>query len=264
MNTHRYITPLLIILTISVSSCKLADLSEGARIDSKNSDPHITEKLLQRMSSAHGLANWERMGPYEVKIEDTFYGTVNKAISPYEKGHMSGHLSLNYANWDGLLTFEKGQPKGTTWEINHGTYIIQKPKKKANPGNHREVKFWIPTYKYFIEMPKRLQEGTVRALLPEADYNGKTYNRIIFSWNKLSPQKELDQYVIWIDQETDQIALVQYTIREIGKVFSGLAEMHDYRNVEGIMIPFSMRVKPKLDASEYMHRMELKEVKFKI
>lgn len=245
-----------------MSSCKLADLSEGVQIDTHNTDKLITATTLQKMSAAHGLSNWEKHSKYSVKIEDTFFGTLNKAISPYQNGHMSGTLSLDYTNWDGQLVFESGQPKGTVWEIKNDSYILQKPEKEPKTGNHKDVKFWIPTYKYFIELPKRLQEGTVSATLPVGTYEGKTYDRVIFSWNKLTPQKELDQYVIWIDQNTKRIALVQYTIREIGKIFSGLAEMHDYKIVNGILIPFSMRVKPKLDAKGYMHRMEIKEVKF--
>ncbi|MBV6654912.1 MAG: hypothetical protein KI786_14200 [Mameliella sp.] len=51
--------------------------------------------------------------------------------------------------------------------------------------------------------------------------NGIESEGVIASWNTVSPQKEIDQYIIWIDAASKRIVKVDYTVRDAYKFVTG-------------------------------------------
>ena len=93
--------------------------------------------------------------------------------------------------------------------------------------------------------------------------NGKTYDRVLATWNQVEPQKEMDQYVVWVEQETHLIGKVAYTIREANKFVSGYAMFEDVKDFDGVKLPTRMPVGSNLvKEGKWLHEMRIKEVTF--
>jgi len=121
------------------------------------------------------------------------------------------------------------------------------------------MKFYLPTYQYFIEFPNRIQEATSIDYLGTKIINGIKSEGIIASWNTVAPQKDLDQYLIWIDAKSKRIIKIEYTIRDKFKFVSSEAYFHDYKDYGGIILPSTMPVKSNLKKNGYISKVIIKE-----
>ena len=127
----------------------------------------------------------------------------------------------------------------------------------------KEIKFWLPTTEYFIELPLRMQEATVVGYTGEMTHGGRRYDLVFVSWGSAEPQKTVDQYLLWIDHETSLLAFVQFTVRDQGKFFKGGMEYGNYHDLDGVKVPFSLATKDNLGGDGGPHAFTIHEVHFK-
>ena len=253
----------LLITAFLFSSCinvfKLTDLrTEHSKI---HSDATKARQLLADMGKAHKIANWKKIGTYEVLFEDEFYGFWGKQGSPYKEEKMEFALRYIPGTFDGQLHILSGKEKGTIWGLQSWTsYTAQKgqePKIKKD----KDVEFWVPTYQYFIEFPYRIQEATIVNYAGTKEIEGIKCEGILASWNTLSPQKDIDQYLIWLDSKSKQIVKVEYTVRDALKFITGAATFKSYKDYNGILLPTEMPVESNLVKEGLLHTMRIKNFK---
>ena len=112
-----------------------------------------------------------------------------------------------------------------------------------HPKNDKTIEFWLPTYLYFVEAPLRIFEADVISYAGERTLNGKTYDLVYATWNDAEPQKDLDQYILWIDRETHILRQMQYTVRDKSSWIHATLRYTEYeKNDTGILFPLEMRV----------------------
>ncbi|MEO1451837.1 MAG: hypothetical protein AAFV07_20065, partial [Bacteroidota bacterium] len=193
--------------------------------------------LLTEMAIAHGVDRWDSIAHYQVDFEDEFYGAMGESGNPFPETPTK--IQLAYTPGDmktATLAIQTGSQKGTIWGLDAGKSYLQTgdaTSYKDDPMVH----FWLPTYQYFIEFPWRILEATAVGYGGEATIDGKACEAVIASWGTIEPQKDLDQYVIWIDKESKRIAKIAYTIREYYGFLTGAAYFKDYREFDGMLLP---------------------------
>ena len=229
------------------------------RTETSKNEPNEkrAKALLQEMGEAHGIANWENINTYSAKFEDVFFGTLGSNSHGYEEDSVQFLLKYIPKTFDGKLEFLSGENEGLSWGIQSWKSYIFSEGSGHKFKEDSNITFWLPTYQYFIEFPVRIQNANSFAYAGEAEIDGKTCEGIIASWNTTEPQREIDQYLIWLDKKTKRIVKLEYTIREMFNFLRGAAYFHDYKNYDGILLPSSMPVESNLLEEGFLHEMRI-------
>ncbi len=220
-----------------------------------NFDAERGQALLSAMAEAHGVPHWDSMETYSVQFEDKFFGKI-----PGEHAFQSDEvkMTIDYIpkTYNGRLTFEEGMPKGTVWGIQSWKTYIQPPNESIEWKQDGEVYFWLPTYQYFVEFPARILKADVVSYAGEREIEGRTCEGIYATWKMAEPQRDIDQYLIWVDKETKLITLMEYTIREKMNFLVGGAYFKEIQDFDGLKLPTFLPVISGL-VDGYLHEMRI-------
>jgi hypothetical protein len=238
-----------------VSFLKLSDLQlDGYKFPN---NPDKAKLLLKEMGIAHQIHMWDSIETYNVIFEDEFYGFFGKQSHPFKEQKMT--FSLNYIpkTFNGQLEIVSGKEEGAIWGIQSWETYRKNINGKIEIKKNKDMKFWVPTYQYFIEFPNRIQEATAVDYIGSKTIHGIECEGVLASWNTVLPQKDIDQYVIWLDSQSKRIVKVQYTVRDMYRFVSGAAYFQDYKDYDGFMLPSVLPVESNLVKDGYLHKMSI-------
>jgi len=248
----------ILLLALLCSSCvfKIADLrTETAKTSQEEAK---ARQLLQEMGVAHGIARWSEVETYEVNFEDEFFGFMGKQGNPFEESKTNLKLQYIPNSYDGQLTILSGEKKDLTWGIQSWKTYTLSSSQEIDFQEDEVIYFWLPTYQYFIEFPLRIQNADAVNYAGTSTVNGVTCEGILASWNTTKPQKEVDQYLIWINSESKQIVKLEYTIREFYKFLTGAVYFKDLKDYNGILLPSTLPVESNM-SKQNLHEMRIKD-----
>ncbi len=253
---------LLILLLIGLLFCGCVNLFTYADLRSEGyvypNDISKAKLLMQEMSVAHRNHLWDDIQTYNVQLEEESFGFFGKKSSPFKELDMI--FSLNYIpkTFDGLMEIRSGKEKGQFWGVHEGrTY--QRIGENVLVKENDAYQFSINTYQYFLELPNRITEATIVDYLGSQTIDGIATDGIIVSWNTLEPQKDIDQFVIWLHSKTKRIVKVEYTIREKFKFVRGEAFYRGYKEYDGFLLPTEIASKSNIKKNGYIHVKQIKE-----
>ena len=252
-----------LVVVIAITGCvnvfKLSDL----RLDEENSlsNPEKAQQLMDEMGVAHGITYWDSIQTYNVTFHDEFYGFIGKQAHPHKEQEISFSLNFIPKTFDGQMEVISGKKKGSLWGIQSWETYHKDKNDSLVAKKSKDMKFWIPTYQYFIEFPSRIQEATTIDYVGEKMIDGIKVEGIIASWNTIEPQKKIDQYIIWLDAETKRIVKLEYTVRDMYKFISGATYFKDYKEYDGILLPTKLPVESNLVKKGLLHTMSISDFK---
>lgn len=254
----------LIALPLFLTSCKLSDL-RTAEIKQEIHATGSAEKgkaLMEKMYTAHGGDNWDKIKTFEVDFKEEFYKL--KFTAPFPKGKANVKLAYVARNYDGRLTFTEGKHQGDQWGINNWHSWSKESDGEVIFKHSKKIKFWLPTYQYFIQFPVKIREATYVRYAGTRSLMGKDYEVLFASWDTDEPQKKIDQYLIYLDPATKQVQLIEYTIRGAGGWLHGACIFEEYIETNGVLIPRSMPVMGptvNFEKPKQFHKMQVTEVR---
>lgn len=260
INKKLNILTSFLILVLFCSSCmfKTADLRTATAKTSQEETK--ARQLLQEMGRAHGMDAWQEIETYEVSFEDEFYGFIGKQGNPFEEDKTSMRLRYIPNSYDGQLTIQSGEEKDLTWGIQSWKTYTFSDQQEVDFQENDEMYFWLPTYQYFIEFPLRIQNANAVNYAGSKVIDGIPCEGVLASWNTTEPQKEVDQYLLWIDAESKQLIRLEYTIREFYKFLTGAVYFKDLKDYDGILLPSILPVESSLSRKN-LHEMRIKDFK---
>jgi len=244
------------LLSSCVNIFKLADLTP--KDSPSNLQENLARTVLQAMGEAHGISNWEKIDTYSINFSDDWYGFVGKNAHPYKESNVKMKMDYVHGTYDGRMRFIDGKKKGEIWGLQswHAYKVID---DEMTFKRDKNIEFFLPTYQYFIELPLRIQEATALSYVGSREVEGKSCEGVLASWNTLDPQKEIDQYLLWIDKETKMLVKVEYTIRDAYKFVSGSTLYQNYKDFNGLKLAMDMPVMSNLVKKDFLHRMRILE-----
>jgi hypothetical protein len=191
--------------------------------------------LLEKMDKAHGgAAAWKDLGTARYTLDDNWPGPASVA-SPWPKNPGRMTLTFKTAADTGRLEIEGGE----TWGVQQwATYSVDAAGTvKFDAERNFDRWFWVPTVAYFLEAPYRLGEASVVADAGKAEYNGIVCDRVFLTWGDGKPNRDIDQYLAWIDQKSGRLVRLEYTVRDFAGFMQSGMDYSDYRDVGGLPIP---------------------------
>ena len=270
----RYVkTMRRIIVSLSLAgftaACGLSDLRPEPLI--KNQLPPNAEQLgrqwLERAVAAHG-------GPLKPQTTLSFWmrddwpsALLRLVAMPWDDNKELLRIDVVVGTDDGRLIFMEGDHKGTGWGLqNWVSYRFDKvgaPKFDPADDVDDTIKFWIPTLAYFPLLPWRIGEADYVRYLGEVKIGGRTYAKVFLTWGDPKPQDTIDQYIVWIDTETNLLAGTRYTVRDMMASIVGTMKYSDYRDVDGFKLPFSVNGVEDLASDDTeSHHMRFERIAF--
>lgn len=223
----------IFIFSFLLSSC-LSDLRP------KTLEADVSSKeaadLLLKASYQHGYKFWVQNPNYSCVIQDNYYGIIGKIANPLKGNVALFNASFNIEKREGVLAFTDEEKIETKWIYKNGMPFLNDETSIPKGRKAKEIKFWVPTYQYFIEFPYKIVEADAIEFIGREELNGEMCRKIIASWNTVEPQKEIDQYVVWIN-EKDVIVRLDYTIREQFGFLAGYAVVEEYSKFNNYDVP---------------------------
>lgn len=214
--------------------------------------------LLEEMAEAHQIENWDSVSTYTVRFQEEMFGTIGKSSNPFPQAKSQFDLSYIPKTYDGKLSFVDGPNKGATWGIQSWQTYTQQGGGDAQFGKDKNIFFWVPTYQYFIEFPLRIMNANAFSYAGKRTIKGVACEGIVASWNTTEPQRNIDQYLIWLDADTKRIVKLEYTVREMFNFLTGAAYYTEYKDFDGILLPTKMPVESNLvGEGKYLHQMDI-------
>lgn len=252
-----------LILTLIVGGCGLFFSTSDLRseIAKTGQGEAKAKQLVQEMAAAHGVKVWDSISSYQIRFEDEFLTFVGKSGNPFKQDKTEMQLSYIPGSFDGQLQFLSGKRSGQTWGIQSWQTYTLDESGQAVFKDDKDIKFWIPTYQYFVEFPKRILEADVFVYAGEQEIEGIACVGVLASWKSAEPQKNIDQYQIWVDKESKRIVKMEYTIRELYGFLTGAAYFKDYQEYAGILLPSRLPVESNLQKEGFIHEMRILDFK---
>lgn len=134
-----------------------------------------------------------------------------------------------------------GPSKNEIWGIDHNVpyKIIDGKARQVDDSN------LVPALvgkEYFIQLPYWIKKVPIVAHVRDTVLQDKAYHLVFGTWETPKANHKFDQYVYWINQRTKLLEIVQYTVRVVDPKAMGFVVFDDFREIDGVLIPFVHRL----------------------
>jgi hypothetical protein len=227
------------------------------------------KNILQIAWTAQGMDLMQEHEVYSVKMNDHWRGLTGKIGTMWPDNDIDLSLKFAVGTFDGQVEFLSGKRKGDkvglqSWEL----YEIDNDSVVFAKKNDKKLVFALTATQYFMELVGRLKNAELVTYAGEKKFNGKVYDLVFVTWGKIRKHKKDDQYLLWINKETGLLEYCEYTVRDIsfpGSLFTACIAYSDFRDIEGVKIPFKQYVfngGPNTNLDKYLHRFALRSFTF--
>ncbi len=271
MNQLPFFRMTLILFHLVALSCAI-DLTDGkGRAGFSALFQERGRGLLESSVNAHGtMGLWRTKTTTTTRLTHEF-GNIfaDTFVNPWPDRTTRGTLHSINGNLATRIDFGPGRNAGQSWGVNTGrrTYAID-----ANAhfqfSENKKARFMLEALHYLNEQPFRLfQDAAQVGWLDTIRLHGREYNRVLTTWGKdFAPDAGYDQYILYIDTETNRLDYVEYTVREFARFARACMHFSDYRTVAGIQFAFTKTVTESCadegNGKDFMHQVRIETLGF--
>jgi len=161
-----------------------------------------------------GLSGWDVM-PQELQITSTL-GTENCTLK--------------------LLN---GPNTAKSWDNTDYTHFETSASGERALAEDDKFQMKMDFKNYWFQFPFRIGEAPIISYAGESTVKGETYDLLYATWGSEKPNREYDQYILYLDKETRLVEWLHFTIRDKIKAIHSTAHFTDFRTIGGIVAPFN-------------------------
>lgn len=266
----------LAVLSLAISSCKIADISEASNLPPVESE-QIAKAKLQETISAQGFTVLEEKNVYQFRATDHWPGLMGGIAKIWPNKTTNFIFKHNFNTFDGNALLLDGKKEGTLIGLQSWVYYEKDgpnaPVEILDTGEKfNKLEFGLVVFHYFLELPYRLYHAPIHRYYGQREWKGQTYDLIFASWGSEAANPTYDQYILWINTTTKLVDYCVYTLRDNSNPLTrhkyGSIAYLDYRNIEGFQVPFKMPVLlddgvvKKSSLKKYFHQFSLTDFSF--
>ena len=103
-----------------------------------------------------------------------------------------------------------------------------------------------------VLVPLRLGYADKVSYMGTIEHEGKVYEQVFATWETLDPNMKFDQWVVWIDPDTGNIAKAKLTIREYTGMLAdeAVVEFGEYKTFGDVTVPTTITALFALDDTD--------------
>ncbi|MFT4622396.1 MAG: hypothetical protein ACI8PZ_001052 [Myxococcota bacterium] len=243
----------------------LSDLRPEALVEApiRAEDVARGRATLARAAVAHGGEVWGEHGTWEVVLEDRWSDDwLIQRRSPWPTGARWLRFQFVPGTTDGRVEFLDGPEQGTTWGLAGGRTYSRAPGAEPVWDQASAMASRLPTMQFLFEFPQRITEAPFIAHVGERQVSGRTAEAVFASWGSVAPDPHYDQFLVYVDAETDHILAIQYTVRKSGRRLLGHRFWSELQAVDGVVLPFFQTSLLAFDGTDPVHSFFVRELAF--
>ena len=220
--------------------------------------------LLDRLADRYGgFEHWQSHETMQLEFTDEWPSLMWRTLAaPWPQDPQAFKLMTPLGTDDGRLQFLDGDWSGQAWGLQNWAPYEVSAAGQIEFVDDDDIRFWIPTVKYFAEFPFRISEADVVLYAGERTRDGRVHDLVFATWNQAAAQDMTDQYLLWIDRKSGILELLQYTVRDVMASIVGTMDYADFRTRAGILVPHRMTVVDSPENDEVMHEFVVRKARF--
>lgn len=197
--------------------------------------------LLQEMQAAYGgMDNWlaHKTGTYS-QIADWYDDKLGMA--GWDELPQQFQMTSTLGTDDCEFTLLNGANKGQIWGVEEWKSYQNKNGNKEFV-HHEKYHHKLIYKNYWFQFPFRISEAPIIAYAGESTVKGEAYDLLFITWGSEVPNREYDQYVLYLDKTTRMIEWLNFTLREKVNFIQITAQFTDFKVINGITAPFTQYI----------------------
>lgn len=248
--------------------CAPVDLRSGtlAQLPKEEAASRDGRPLLEAAAQRAGLEAWRQRQTVEVVFRDdwdSLLASLGGAV-PWDEEDKLG-LRYTRGGFEVRAEFLEGPRAGEVQHFHKGQ-PWHKPAgaDAAAPVDDENIRFYMPTYPYLVELHFRLLEAPILIEEEPAEFEGVRYRRVFATWGSAEPTRKIDQYIAWVHPETGRVDLCDFTVRDVSAGWTGRVLYREWREVEGVSMPtrFSLVEIGEGTGDGYVHDFRAESITF--
>ena len=261
---NRGITTYLILAAGVLSGC-LADIRPDSLKSNTRPDADARgRQLLAQVITAHGgLDRWKQAKTVEVTARDHWEHWMGRLRFMPQKE--SGQLMRWQTSLGGdqvSIEMQEGPNKGEKWVMQDWPLYRASLGDQPDYGAGKKIHFYVATMNYALQLPFRSANAEVVRYGGQGTLHGKQYDLIYTTWHMSEPQKDTNQYVLWVDPMTHELAYLQLTDRELMKGAAGMMGFSGWRTIDGLKVPSRITSYKDAEKNVVLHDLRIDSVAF--
>ncbi len=267
---HVVLLSVVLVCGLMSSACANADLRTGT-LEALGAQPSKdnaaqARAVLQATAERHGVDAWRQYSTAEVIMRDD-WDSVLASVLGLEPWDEEDLIQMRYepGSFDIRVDFIDGPRKGEAMGLQSWkTYGRSAQQEPLAFGEVEHADFVLPAIVYLAELPFRVAQAPVLAYHGQEEVDGRVYDVVMATWGSLEPNDQHDQYLMWIDTNTDTLTMVDHTVREQGGFFSSRTIYEDYRDVQGVLVAHRLTIVDRGETSTdgYLHQIHVESAAF--
>ncbi|MDP3936798.1 MAG: hypothetical protein Q8R92_01525 [Deltaproteobacteria bacterium] len=259
--------PGVLLLVLMSIGCGFSDIrTERVKAGLTQEDASRGRAILEAaMEKSGGIAAWKAHRTAEATMRDDWPSMFMRPFfMPWPENKAPIRFQFLLGTNASRLEFLEGSRQGEIWGIQNWSTYEQRAGEPSRFEKNADAQFFLPTFQWFFEAPFRLPYADIVTYAGEGSAAGRVYDLVFATWNKPEPQEKIDQYLVWVNQETGLIDFLQYTVRDMMRFARGTMQFTDYRDVQGIKVAFNQTVvlEDEPDGTRILHQVILSDVNF--
>lgn len=256
MNLRRKIFFCLFALIVFTQSSCLTDLRtsymKNIGYNAKEAE-ELGRIWIDTMVISHQANSLDAWPSYTLSFSDEFFGIKGMFGNPFNEKKTDMHLHFIPNTFDGRLDMNDGR----SWVLQSWKAFKKKTGQEFVSVRSNKIRFWLPTFQYFFELPNRISKADIVRYAGEDYFEGRLHEKIFVSWGSEKPHSNADQYILWIDVDTGRLSAAEFTIRDQKFTPKAIAIYRDYTFSGDYLMPQRIEVKLKQKQQNPLHEMRI-------
>lgn len=254
-----------LILAVGILSGCLADIRPDSLKSTTRPDADARgRQLLAEVITAHGgLDRWKQAKTVEVTARDHWEHWMGRLMFMPQKE--SGQLMRWQTSLGGdqvFIEMLESPTKGEKWVMQDWPLYRAAPGGQPDYGAGKKIHFYVATMNYALQLPFRSANAEVVRYGGQGSLRGKQYDLIYTTWHAAEPQKDTNQYVLWVDPVTHELAYLQLTDRELMKGAAGMMGFSGWKTIDGFKVPSRITSYKDAEKNVVLHDLRIESVAF--
>ena len=198
-------------------------------------------ELLHKVQEAYGgKANWDTLSSVEFVQTADWYNKTK--LSGWDVNQQLFQMNVSVNSDDAQLELLNGPNKGQQYKLERDRFSrkISEVDWQVEKANRIAEKMLFKNY--WFQFPFRISEASIIQYAGQAQIKGIQYELLFATWQSEKANKEYDQFLLYINEESYLIEYLKFTVRDKLKGVSFTSSFDNFQSVDGFTFPFAQYI----------------------
>jgi hypothetical protein len=191
---------------------------------------------------------------------DIWNKTLFRWLTPLDENRQTFQAELNTFHQGIAFAFLNGRKKGQVIGFDGRSY------SKANGQiiyeERSSTALYLGPLQSYLEWHQTLIRNPTLEFVGVESIGGTKHWVLYATEGNTQHLAEYDQFLIYVNGETKQVAFVEFTLRDLMKSYKGVVHYRDYHTAQGVSMPHWVGIASSIAAPDFDHYLEIDQFVF--